>query len=493
MKIASSDLFDLIKRLRNKDIDKFVRHETEALQQVKLLDVLRNQKEYSESEALKQFDGKLQPSQLSTLKYELYNKLIDFLRFNDQHKNDSQRVFSYLGRAKVLKDRGLHVQAKKQLDKASKLCEKANLISEDLLVIDAKRELSIVTSDLDGKSELVDVLSKKALDNLAELQDWMKMLELYDLLFMAGKSRFIDMKNKEIKGYVKTLQNIDPSSFGVRTSILFNQTLAMGFMKMNEPQKVKTHLTEVCRLYESNKIVFENNIDDYIKVRINILSAEVLNKSTDYRLELSEVLKLVKKSYKKNPSYNLLHKEIRLYVLLSMYYVINGAYKEGLETVLLAEKIAEKNDLFILALDRAILNFMKFRSYFGLADYSSALIYVNKILDAGNKVVRPDIINLARVAFLIVQYELGNYEELNHYLNSARRYYSKRNEFVKVESLTIKLLRSLINDKSDHLKSISTFQSNLKEMKNTNLESVLFLYFDFDKWIGQVLASRKNR
>lgn len=79
--------------------------------------------------------------------------------------------------------------------------------------------------------------------------------------------------------------------------------------------------------------------------------------------------------------------------------------------------------------------------YFGVGNYSAALFYLNQILINAPTNYRNDILCNARIASLVVHYELGNEDLLPYLIKSIYRFLSKRDRVYEREKIIFDLIQ----------------------------------------------------
>lgn len=147
--------------------------------------------------------------------------------------------------------------------------------------------------------------------------------------------------------------------------------------------------------------------------------------------------------------------------------------------------ISKDNELnFYLAL---------FYSYFICKEHSSSLMWLNKIIhDNKHLDIRTDIRKKARFLTLIVHYELKNYDLLEYTLKSTKNNFAKKDSLYIIESITIKLLRSLIktNNNLQKIKLLKEALYQLKKEEHKNEVEIFITSFDIICWLESKIENK---
>lgn len=125
-------------------------------------------------------------------------------------------------------------------------------------------------------------------------------------------------------------------------------------------------------------------------------------------------------------------------------------------------------------------------------NFTKALTAANRILSHPLLNKRSDYECYIKILYLIIHFELKNYELLRYLLISTYRYLRKHEKLFKTELLIIKFIRRLQGVKTeDDLNFLfSRLSKNLEKLKKDRYEKNAFEYFDLLKWVNGKLISR---
>jgi len=118
-------------------------------------------------------------------------------------------------------------------------------------------------------------------------------------------------------------------------------------------------------------------------------------------------------------------------------------------------------------------------------NFTKALTAANELLDHPLLEKRSDYECYIRIVYLVIHFELQNYELLRHLLVRTYRYLRKHEKFFKTEQLIIEFIRKLQKVKTDDDLNFNfrTLSKKLIQLRNDKYEKNAFEYFDLLKWV----------
>jgi len=134
------------------------------------------------------------------------------------------------------------------------------------------------------------------------------------------------------------------------------------------------------------------------------------------------------------------------------------------------------------------------RMYVEAGDFSTAIKYINLLLNNPLITTRRDIEYNARMLNLIIHYELKNFDYLEYLIISTYRFLYKRKKIFKLETFVINFIRRLakIESNSDLIESFVILQKELKSIYKKPHEKNIFLYFDYLDWVNKKIKQIQN-
>lgn len=132
--------------------------------------------------------------------------------------------------------------------------------------------------------------------------------------------------------------------------------------------------------------------------------------------------------------------------------------------------------------------------YLYSGNYKEALRYNYMVLNDSYS-FRKDIQKFARLLQVIIHIELGNYDNLEYYLNSIKRYFSEQSNLFAIESWFLEFLKEytskiLVNEKSA-IQYLKNKEPELDALQEGDSWRKVTAYFDFRGWFDYKLHGKK--
>jgi len=231
----------------------------------------------------------------------------------------------------------------------------------------------------------------------------------------------------------------------------------------------------------------KSRYDTYLKIITNYLEVCLLTSNFESFKSYLKVLKLLSPGLKNNYTF-IVSANLEL-----EYYIKSGEYEMGIKFI---NQIIPSLD----TIEGEANEMRKCSFYYNVAylyflknEYSFSLKYLNKILN--NKNVKEDIevFYYAGLLNLIIHYELGNFELLEHILKSTYRYLYKKNRVFKFEKQVYYFIRSLFILKSDEELKYSFYElkRKLEEISSDPFERGALGYIDLISWLECKITNRQ--
>lgn len=236
------------------------------------------------------------------------------------------------------------------------------------------------------------------------------------------------------------------------------------------------------------KIVTENPepFKEYIlHYPINILYS--LTESCIYLNKTSEAEAFLKTLYREvqKEKFSLEDFEIFRDYLYLKIYLKQGEVQKSVKMIPKLEKVLVKyRDKLQIDTELSILYYIVL-CRIEEKNFSKALAAANRLISHPLLNKRSDYECYVKIMYLIIHFELKNYDLLRYLLISTYRYLRKHEKLFKTEQLVIEFIRRLQTVKSEDdlnflFKSLS---KNLDKLKKDKYEKNAFEYFDLYKWV----------
>lgn len=493
---GADTLFQLIKALQKGEKRAFKLYATrnssnDDLKIIQLFEAIDKMNDYNETALLKklQFTKK---SQLANRKTHLYKQILASLRLLESNEHIDIQLHEQLDSARVLYNKGLHLQSLKILEKIK---DAARSTHQDIYLLQAMflekkiEALHITRSFKDRANHLARETNElmKRLQLTAHLSNL--ALELYGWYINYGHAR-----NEEdeinIRGYFLANTSSVPQELSgfYQKLYLYQSYCWFAFIRLDYLMYYR-YTQKWVDLFHKEPQMIEIETGFYIKGMHNLISAH-FDLRNHHKFE--QTLRLFEmfgdSTTVKNNDNNNIQVFVYLYTAKINKHFLEGSFDEGL---MLVPEITEKLKDYSLYLDnhRVLVFYYKIASlYFGNADYDNTIKYLSKIINW--KVdLRSDLQCYARLLHLIAHYELGNYSLLEYLVKSVYRFIAKMENLGVVEEEILSFLHKAFYLSPKVLKTeFKVLLQKLKTMENNRLAIRAFSYLDIISWLESKIS-----
>ncbi|MBI2270020.1 MAG: hypothetical protein HYU69_06620 [Bacteroidetes bacterium] len=491
-KLGSSELFQLIKQLSKTEKRHFKvfasRHVIgETNKYVKLFDIIDKQREFDESELLKERFI----TQLPQLKNRLNEIILKSLTIYYSNSSVDSRLHEFLQHIKVLFDKGLFGQCEKIIWKAK---EMANKYEKHLQLLDLlKWEIELMrVQSFAGRTKMeINVLHHQ----MKVVMDKYKISNQYDYLI----SRISMLLNKEgilrdktgLTSIEKLMQNPLLKSRDKARSFdslrCFYLCYGFYYIMLDQVNNSYKYIVKLVGLFEKQPHQITQNQGQFISALNNLLVIQLrLKKFDEFSLTVKKLRAIITKS--KHIKNKILYISNTLEIEMHIH---RGQFNKGLELVI---DIYEANFLKSLnSRQKMVLHYNIAYIYFGCGNYSSANNFLNKILNDTTVSFKDIIYCIARILSIIVHFELRNDDLLKYAIISTIRFLHKRKRLYKFETAILNFLRKKEFRAYSRKKMVSGFkelQTELLDLSKDTFEARILEYFDFISWLDSKIENR---
>ncbi|MEO6962615.1 MAG: hypothetical protein ABIY90_11640 [Puia sp.] len=483
-------LFQLIKSLEKSEKRHFKLYikrssANEDLKIVHLFDALDKMQDYDEKVLLKKLS--FTKPQLSNLKTHLYKQLLASLRLLKTTENTDLQLSEHMDNARLLYNKGLKHQALKILERAkeiSKANNKFNFLTQ-LISLEKKIEtLHITRSSLEKTEQLARESTEisEHIDRVTKLSNL--ALLLYRWYVENGHARN-DADEKRLREFYNQFSLPDTSMLSdfYEKLYLYQSYSWLAFIRMDF-LKYYRYGQRWVDLFEAEPLMISVETGHYVKGMHNLL-----NSLFDLR-HFNKFDKVLKKfeAYAETPQ-GRHHDNFRIHTFVYIHlakinqHLMTGTFKEGLNLVpYLNEKLKEYAD-YIDPHRIMVFNYKISTLYFGSGDYSTAIDYLQLIIN-DHVDLRYDLQCYARLVHLLAHYELGNYELMESLSKSVFRFMAKMKNLTVVEEEMFRFLRKSFQISRREIKpELEKLLSTIKHLEHNRFETRSFAYLDIISWL----------
>ncbi|NND08279.1 MAG: hypothetical protein HKN87_18020 [Saprospiraceae bacterium] len=460
---------------------------------LQLFDELSRSKKYDEEVVLEKIPG-IKKRQLSNLKAHLYKQLLICLRLLARSNNVEIDIRERLDYARVLYDKGLYRQSLDILAKTKAIAIRQNYYVLALNVLDFEKfiESQYITRSIQNRAEELKKDSLALTRKIEKTQAFSNLaLQLYGLYLKVGYVRNRHDAEYLHDFFYSNLPNYNYVELDFHEKLYLSQAFGW-FHYMN--QDFANYYKYTLRwygLFESYPEMKETTTALYLKGLHNLLSSLFMSFRYEKFMEMFGALQDV-------PKQGLLQtlNTEGLYTLFYYVHLINrhfmtGTFSEGTQSMKTLSEMIDRNP-YAWDTHRIIVFYYKIACmYFGSGDWSSAITYLNKIINAKTPDFRGDIQSFARILNLIAHYELGNQALLEYQIKSVYRYLAKMKELQEVQDTIFKFLRRTPKMSKYELKDrFQELHDSLIKLREQPYERRAFLYLDIISWLESKLEDK---
>jgi hypothetical protein len=487
----SDTLFQLIKSLEKAEKRHFKLYikrssGNEDLKIVELFDALDKLTEYDETALLKKLKSIKKP-QLSNIKVHLYKQLLASLRLLKSHDSLDLQLNEQFDYAHILYKKGLFTQSLKILDKAKETAKANHKINflVSAIALEKRIETLHITRGMQTRAvELSEEINEvnKHIDNVARLSN-LAML-LYSWFIRYGHARNQNDETK-IKTYFK--KNVPANAWeqkGFYEKLYLYQSLCWYAFILQDFLMYYRYAQKWVDIFDAEPLMIRVETGHYIKGLHTLMNAHF--DLRNYQL-FDKTLKKFEKFAQTDRVR--LHDNFRIQAFVHIHSAkINqhnmlGTFAAGVKLVpYILEKLKEY-ELFIDEHRIMVFNYKIASMYFGNADYSTCIDYLQPIINE-NTDVRNDIQSYSRLMHLMAHYELGNYELMEYLTKSVYRFMAKKENLTIVEEEMFKFLRKTFHVSRGKLQAeFELFLQKIKGLERNRHETRAFAYLDIISWV----------
>lgn len=484
-------LFNLIKSLKKSEKRNFKLYvkrnsAAEDLKIIRLFDALDKMEEYDEELLLKK-NGSIKKLQLSNLNASLYKQVLSSLRLIKDDDNIDLQLHEQMDFARILFNKGLFIQSLQILDKMKKFAQANNQVTYlmQALFFEKKIETLYITRSIQNRAEQLTNEANAVTERLARITQLSNLsLQLYGWYIRHGHARTKQDEDEVKKLVDEGLPRDANESESFYEKLYLYQSLCWYAFIRQDFLSYYRYTQKWVDLFHNEPYMIGVETTLYIKAMHNLMGAH---------FDLQNYGKLVEalqRFEEFSQSDLVLHNEnnlIQTFVYLNTSrlnkHFLEGTFTKGLQLVPEIEQKLKEYELY-LDRHRVLIFYYKIASlYFGSGDSSTAIDYLNKIINW--KVdLRTDLQCYSRLLHLIAHYELGNYSLIEYLVKSVYRFMSKMENLSVAEEDIFEFLKQSFRLSAGEIKpGLQRLLVKLKSHENNRFEARAFLYLDIISWL----------
>jgi len=500
MAIQKKDpLFDLIKALTKSEKRHFrlfvgKSGKSEDLKFLKLFDAMESMNTYDDRAILKRVPT-IKKIQFSNQKANLNKQLLTSLKQYHIGQNIDMQIRELIDHATILYNKGFYKQALKLLDKAKGIASQSQEFAIKLEILEFEKmiESQYITRSIENRAEQLR-LEVKETKHVLETSHLLSnlTLSLYSLYLKKGYAKTKEEFN-EIRSYFESqLPNVLVQKLSFHEQVHYHQAhVWYNKIIQNFPNVYKHSLAWVA-LFKQNKEVAKKQNVQFIKGYANLLDALF---QLQFYTRFCEILKELEALEGSPEIIKNVNTEVLFFNTISIAK-INKHFMEGNfeEAKNLIPDIIKKLEAYSSMIDpeRRLMFYYKFASiYFGSANYSKTIFYLNQIIYFKDVKLREDIHCFARILNLMAHFEDGQDYQLEYQIKSTFHFIGKMNDQQAVQKEIFHFLRKSGKITPDELKDeFVRLYDRLRKLYENQYERRPFLYLDILSYLKSRIESR---
>ena len=466
---------------------------------IKLFDAIDNSNEYDEQKIRIALVKEKFINHLPRTKNYLYNLILKSLREFHTNSTSNAAIKILIRNIELLISKGMITQCYKLVKKAKLLAEKyeSHLLLIEILILE--RKLYIMqsfpkNSEAILKNNFAD--ESDALNNIVLNSSWYKAnnaIHYYhkregitgEALELKGIKYELDCvkhQNKHLNGTYRSMM-LEYSAYHIYNSMIGNFKESQKFAKL------------AVELFDKYPHQINEDLKNYITNLQNLMvaSAEMEDLKTLQKTseKVEQLLEDHQAKISKQYSAQILYKTI---LIKMSFFISKGEFEKALKGVDTQKLELEKLSQLIPHSTKLNFNYAMAYSNLVCNKLHEASFWVNEILKDSSYDRRNDILVYTRILNLIIQYELGNEEIMDHLIRSAQRFIDKKNRLLKLEKLLLRFFGKTLHStysKKEYKMALETFRAQLIELSESdpywkNVER----YFDFIGWVDSKIEGK---
>lgn len=486
----SDTLFQLIHSLEKAEKRNFKlyikRSSAKDLKIVQLFDAIDKLHEYDEKLLLKKLPG-IEKPQLSNLKTHLYKEVLASLRLLKSSESIDLQLHEQLDYARILYNKGLHLQSLKILEKAKELALTYNQDSFLIQVISLEKKIETlhITRSMQDRPDRLTAEANEVNERRRVITQLSNLaLQLYSWYVRNGHAR-----NEKDEAGVKEFfrRNLPANAWeltGFYERLYLCQSYCWYAFIRQDFLMYYRYAQKWIDLFEEQPLMINVETGHYIKGMHNLLNA-------CFDLRNHELFELALRRFEAFAQSDIAnqHDNFRVQTFMYLYtakinqHFMLGTFREGLQLVPFIE---EKLQDYALYLDKhrvLVFNYKIATLYFGSGDYETSIDYLQRIIN-DNLDLRYDLQCYARLLHLMAHYELGNVEIMEYLTKSVYRFMARMQNLTVVEEEMFKFLRASLQLSRQKVKAeFRNFLDKIKHFEKNRFETRAFAYLDIISWV----------
>ncbi len=455
----------------------FCQREASGSNYLRLFKAIEQQEVYDEKKIKEQFEGETFVKQLHVTKNYLRRLILKSLRnFHERSSRDAQ-LKEVLRNVEILYNKELFELCKYELDRARDMAETYELLTGIVEVTHWRRKLeqTLKPHQYDVFQEALDD-QKEAIAMLENTNDyWQEAVSVSRRMFRYG----------EDEGVIEQDSPTSPP-LTLEAEVLHFNTKYLQQLQAEDEVAAEAALRTLIARLEARPRRVQEDPGLYVSSINNLISFLVFTKQYEEALLLIQKAKKVYDRWRITSENRTLLKQIlRTFNVELEIYRTTREVSQHIDFITNTESFVNVNKHKMPKSYLLSFWFQLASVHFIQEDFSRALHWVNKVLNARFKDVRTDLQVQAQLLNLMIHLEQQNLMVLRYYVDSARRYMRKVKEVQEYEQVLLRFFTKIgrlpLLDYKEAFKAlhVQLFPSEEASLIPSNTVG----YIDFEHWI----------
>ncbi len=446
-----------------------------------LFDCINKAKIRSDESLQQKSAGSFALKSLPRLKSELTTMVLDsIVSFRAQHlmENDIRNTLLHV---EVLLEKGLHQHAGLLIERAKKKARETESYPMQMQALFWERSLLLSRYDRNIEQQL-DSLYDEIEQSIQEQQTFHRYARLQDsvtLLWGSDKQRADGDSAAKLESIIRDplIRDAENAST-LRSRVARLHILGVDALRSNDLAAATSIYEQIIAILDEHPALIKKYGVQYVRYLVQHLACLVEIKN---ERDAARVAARIKAFEQLPPHVKILSKLRALGLELTLYINL-GQVKRALQIVEDIEGILREQRLAIHPQTYINLCHNCAVFYFLIGRHAESLEFVNHMLAEKRIVLRKDLQGCARALNLVLHFELGNLDSLEHLFRSTYRYLKQHDRLDSLEKTVLNWLRKLnyCYDRQEQLAVFRSFRAELEALQQeasspiSGLEEILY-------------------
>lgn len=487
MQVALTDLIQSLSKAEKKEVSQAFRiQKGERTHTHCLYEFLIHRKNPNKHEFLANHK-EVDPKQMSNIQASLYFFVLEQLRKLSTKKEIELRIREKIDFATILFGRGLFDQSKAMMKKVSRLAEKYHM--EELQNEALYRE-QIIELHQSGDNTLQEATklreqTEKASESLRNINAFAGLaLQLHAQFTERG---YIENEKDRVElaqFFQNHLPNTQRAQLNLTELLYYHRAyfwfyyLQQDFVRAYRHSRSGLELIEKHNLQLTRPLLFFKSLY-YV---LNTFFRTNNRKRFDY---FFSQLESACSKFEKSANRNLQFVMFKFLGFQRMNQaMLHGQFQKALQHMDWMNKGFEDFEDMLESRFVIVWRYKVACLYFGVGDYNSALVYLNRIIHSAEPNFRQDIHGYARILRLVSLFELKEYELLYANARTTYQFFVTQQKLDAFHVEILRFIRKSIRKSPDSLKAdFSHLRTQMIQISKNQLARKPFYYFDIISWL----------